>query len=408
MSDPPRISPSGPAGIPDPGSFKPSDQSNHSLNLPSPQDLDSLGESVKKMRTGQGDARNTESVLNNVVSTNNIEASKDLRISEEAFLNALNESASATTSTSRASTLRFEAAVLLKRAEANPRDAERLKSEARRKLLEAFHEEFKATVARNNAYVAEDETQSRQVQAHDAESKADTASRGADEAGNTWQDLNVSSSDLDSSHKEQESLVENPTPPKRNTALFNIFGRGQNNANDPQPSFVQRFNDFIRGQGRGGGNPNPQEIDSGTFSLPGARGNFGRSKSSLPEELLDRASLAGKIASSSGNSFLQAARALLRAVLLVTMNAVNNPNPIVQLAKNLTNKTLTEQAIAYLEAGLVDSTIQGTAVNQQIILTKAQANTLHGDAETNIAYWKEVLQENKQLQKDTHDLAKRA
>ena len=109
----------------------------------------------------------------------------------------------------------------------------------------------------------------------------------------------------------------------------------------------------------------------------------------------------------SGNSYLEAARALLRAILLVTLQA-RDPNPIVQIAKNLTNKSLSEQAVTYLETALVDSAIQGSPVNQQIILTKAQANTIHGEAETSIAYWKEVLNENKQLGKETNDLAKKA
>lgn len=107
--------------------------------------------------------------------------------------------------------------------------------------------------------------------------------------------------------------------------------------------------------------------------------------------------------------YVDAAVALLRAIALVSFNGVlGHVNPITQIAKNLTNKGLSEQATTYLEAAMVDTAIAGTPANQQIILRKAQSNTIHGEAETNIAYWKEVLAGNKQLNKETQDLAKRA
>lgn len=107
--------------------------------------------------------------------------------------------------------------------------------------------------------------------------------------------------------------------------------------------------------------------------------------------------------------YVDAAVALLRAIALVSYNGIlGHVNPITQIAKNLTNKGLSEQATTYLEAAMVDTVIAGTPANQQIILRKAQSNTIHGEAETNIAYWKEVLNENKQLGKATQDLAKMA
>lgn len=115
----------------------------------------------------------------------------------------------------------------------------------------------------------------------------------------------------------------------------------------------------------------------------------------------------GKPGIGNGSSLLQAARALLKAVLRVTMNATN-ANPIVQIAKNLTIKGITEQANAYLEAALVDSTVQGTPDGQKIILTKAQSSTLHGEAVTSIAFWNEVLNQNKQANKDTFKSAEKA
>jgi len=111
--------------------------------------------------------------------------------------------------------------------------------------------------------------------------------------------------------------------------------------------------------------------------------------------------------SAAGNLYLDAARILLRTIMQVTISA-RSSNPIVQISKNLTNKSLSDQAIAYLEAANVDTALNGTAVNQQIILTKAQASTIGGEAQTGINYWKQVLEGNKQLQKETHDMAKAA
>lgn len=106
--------------------------------------------------------------------------------------------------------------------------------------------------------------------------------------------------------------------------------------------------------------------------------------------------------------YVTAAKAILMTIARLSAVMSLNPNPIVQIAKNLTNKGLSEQAIAFLEAALVDSAIKGTQTNQQIVLLKAMANTIHGEAETNIAFWKEVINENKQLGKQTQDLAKMA
>jgi len=113
-------------------------------------------------------------------------------------------------------------------------------------------------------------------------------------------------------------------------------------------------------------------------------------------------------ASGSANGYLQAAKALLRQIGQISRAMSGTSNPIIQIAKNLTNKGLSEQAVAYLEAAQVDSTIGGQAINQDIILTKAQASTIKGDSDTNINYWKETIKDNQQLGKATHDLAKMA
>lgn len=114
------------------------------------------------------------------------------------------------------------------------------------------------------------------------------------------------------------------------------------------------------------------------------------------------------VGSSPALAYYFAAVGLLGVIGKVSRDMMFNASPVVQISKNLTIKGMSEQAIAYLEAALVDSTIQGTPVNQQIILKKAQASALHGEAETNIAFWKEAINENKQLLKQTQDLAKSA
>jgi hypothetical protein len=113
-------------------------------------------------------------------------------------------------------------------------------------------------------------------------------------------------------------------------------------------------------------------------------------------------------AAGSANGYLQAAKALLKQIGQISQAMAGNANPIIQIAKNLTNKGLSEQAVAYLEAAQVDTTLGGQAINQEIILTKAQASTIKGDSDTNINYWKETLADNKSMGKATHDLAKMA
>lgn len=114
------------------------------------------------------------------------------------------------------------------------------------------------------------------------------------------------------------------------------------------------------------------------------------------------------IEGSAAYGYLMAAITILKQILRVTFESLSRVNPITQIAKNLTVKGLSEQAIAYLEAAVVDTAIRGHPINQQIILRKAQATTIHGDAETNIALWKEALADNKQLMKGMQDLAKMA
>lgn len=108
----------------------------------------------------------------------------------------------------------------------------------------------------------------------------------------------------------------------------------------------------------------------------------------------------------NGNGLIAAAKALLRAVALNTVRTITN-NPVVMLAKNFFNKTLVQNAVSLLEAAQIDE-ILGAGDKQQIILLLAQAKTVDGEASQNIDYWKQVIQENKQLERQTHDMAKAA
>ena len=108
----------------------------------------------------------------------------------------------------------------------------------------------------------------------------------------------------------------------------------------------------------------------------------------------------------NGNGLIAAAKALLKAVALNTIRTITN-NPVVMLAKNFFNKTLVQSAVSLLEAAQIDE-ILGNGDKQQIILLLAQAKTVDGEASQNIEYWKEVIQQNKQLERQTHDMAKAA
>ena len=109
-----------------------------------------------------------------------------------------------------------------------------------------------------------------------------------------------------------------------------------------------------------------------------------------------------------GTEFVVAAIELLKQIAQVVgkETARNITSPIGMLAKNLTVKSLSEDAKAVLEAAQVAAALLPVATNQQIILLMSMANTLHGDAVTNVAFWKEVLKDNNKMVQMTHELAK--
>ena len=108
----------------------------------------------------------------------------------------------------------------------------------------------------------------------------------------------------------------------------------------------------------------------------------------------------------SAGGLVSAARSLLRNIALNALRTISN-NPIVMLAKNLFNRSLAQTAVSLLEAAQIEEVL-GSGIKQQIILLLAQAKTIDGESASNIEYWKQAIQENKQLARATHELAKGA
>ena len=328
--------------------------SNNNSNIS--QAFEALGQERSKIRAQQMSAENT-------LQTNNNQVSQLLKSSDQQSSAVQNTQRSesdyrhkSVNSTTNADRLRAEARTL--RSDAEGRDsstARQLKLQAKNKEEEAKREDARA----KEAFKAQE--QAHRVLGREMQSRQDIQS-------NLGQALSESSASL--------SVVSNSSAQSNKNVLGFAGGAASRVSNPTGGAVLGRVNNALLGYA----------------GIPGLTG---------PD-------VANVNANGSWASYLNAAIGLLRAIHIVTANAQVNANPIVHIAKNLTNKGLSEQAITNLEAALVDSTVQGTPANQQILLTKGQANTLHGEAETNIAYWKEVLSGNKQLEKDTQDLAKRA
>lgn len=382
------------------------------------KELSSLEQARQQMRSGN------DPIEQGVSASRNDEQGTAIQVSQlkdqygESMRQVFEGHHNASTSTSNADRLKGEARNLKAAAAGRPAGiANQLKDQARQKEIQAIQEERNAQQALIRAQEAQREADSVLERLQDAISQFNDAYQ---RSVNLQNDLKNSQTRLSDTDSELDNLRANSSSSQP---------AGIEGGSTPQPVITPSQPAGIEG----GFTPQPvirpsqpPGIDpGGEASLVDSRINpdvtspYLKSASQpagINPAAADVASLDGGLVGGAsadqggfvgGNSYLQAARALLRAILMVTIQATD-PNPIVQIAKNLTNKGLSEQAIAYLEAALVDSAIQGSATNQQIILTKAQANTVHGEAETNIGYWKEVLNQNKQLEKDTHDLAKSA
>ena len=172
---------------------------------------------------------------------------------------------------------------------------------------------------------------------------------------------------------------------------------GQNNASDPN----QQSDPQLQEQ-------NSQKAGQLQSSVGGMRTGSKKFTTIIPGPSQDtnNGDSNGQGGLGNGNSLVAAAKALLKAVALNTIRTITN-NPVVMVAKNLFNKTLVQSAVSLLEAAQIDE-ILGNGDKQQIILLLAQAKTVDGEASQNIEYWKEVIQQNKQLERQTHDMAKAA
>lgn len=286
-----------------------------------------------------------------IVSANEQNATSNARQQQERYYDKSVES----TATSKR--LTDEATILRSRARYQPENiARRMLMEAKLKEEEAKREEQKAL-----ENLAKAEETNRSVSAHSRaynNAEEEIAQAVTTKSSNQSQANHLQNQSSSTNNSSTASSQSSSSPPDGSSSSFHVDGNGA------------------------------------TFSLTTVRGGQ---------------MLTNTYHASTGNAYVDAAMALLAAIGFTTAHGLlGNTNPVREIAKNLTNKGFSEQASAYLEAALVDSVLRGTPTNQRIIFLKAQSSTLHGEAETNVAYWKEVLNENKQLGKQTHDLAKMA
>ena len=119
----------------------------------------------------------------------------------------------------------------------------------------------------------------------------------------------------------------------------------------------------------------------------------------------------GGNAKSGGTSiFIEAAKILLKVILGIIR--VKNPsvaaNPNAMIAKYSTGSKLAEQVKNLTEAGMTDEVVnKNPLLRHEALDTDQKAAGVKGEFDTMIQFWKEVLQGDKQAEKDTHDQAKR-
>lgn len=243
------------------------------------------------------------------------------------------------------------------------RVARQLKLQAKEKELKALLEEYNARKEENNAYDAKRKAAALGNKAHDMRRAEEANKRAANNARVDLKDIDVQSNNVESQIKDAKNS-KNPT------------------SINPQET----------GESPIGKNKPPVGIDGGQPVQNTATG-YGLGD--------------GEIIRISGNPLLDAARALLRAVMR-NIKAPRNINPTNMLSMHATNKTLYDLAISYLDAAQTQSAIQGTPVNQDIIFTRTQATTGKGETETAIQYWTNMQQQNVQAEKDTFKQAERA
>ena len=273
--------------------------------------------------------------------------------------------------------LKAESRALKERAKYSPPAiAESLKIRAKDKADESMLEKYKSMTADNRSVEKGAESQDFSIKAQNAEYEAVSSESDSSDSLNQSNDFNKKSKSGSSTlASSAETFSAGGGASTSSAGTFSAGGGGSSAGTFSAGGGSSSAGTFSAG----GGGSSGSDFSGGGAGDPG----------------------------SSGSPYLDAARSLLMAIGQVTANARGN-NPITQISKNLTNVSLADQAVAYLEAGMVDTALQGTPVNQAIILTKAQATSVRGESQTNVNFWKQVLEDNKQAGKQTHDLAKSA
>lgn len=109
----------------------------------------------------------------------------------------------------------------------------------------------------------------------------------------------------------------------------------------------------------------------------------------------------------ASSPFIQAAKALLLQVLSFIKVGGPDVNPNIMIANYSQGSRIAELAKTLAEAGMTDEVVNGNAMlKHEALEVDSKAAGVKGEFDTQIQYWKDVLQGNKQAEKDTHDHAR--
>lgn len=112
---------------------------------------------------------------------------------------------------------------------------------------------------------------------------------------------------------------------------------------------------------------------------------------------------------STGNPFFDAAQALLTVVQQIMTGGVGNNNPFFNIAKLLGAKSVIEVAKNEIEVGMTMEVVQDSPMLRHVGLNlDSKAAGLRGLFETWLQYWNQAATAQKQIDKDTQNLATRS
>lgn len=110
-----------------------------------------------------------------------------------------------------------------------------------------------------------------------------------------------------------------------------------------------------------------------------------------------------------GSMFIETAKALMAMALSLIVTGVGNNNPFFNIAKLLAGKSIVEVAKTLVEAGMTDDVVnESPLLKHEALLVDAKVSGLRGLFETWLQYWNQDAQANKQISKDSQQLATRA